>query len=151
MGIRNKLSGLFGGSDDHNDSATGGREQNGGRTSKDAVRVDALGTVVSLDSVARKVAMFLGVPPELAGSAGGALMGGDAAASFYGQRVEQALWDEVEEIRAHDPAFDIRRFAAEASTAFLRIQRAFADRDVRAARQVLATPLWEQARFQIDF
>ena len=92
--------------------------------------------------------MFLGVPQELSSAAGGSLMGD--ASSFYAQRVEQALWDEVGEITAHDAMFDIRTFADETSTAFLKLQRAFAAQDADAARKVLATPLWEQARHQIE-
>ena len=136
MGIRNRIAGLIG--------------TKAESTTSPSVRVDTLGTTVSTQSAARAVAMFLGVPPELAGSVGGALMGGDAAVSFYAPRVEQALWDEVEEIRFHDPGFDIRRFADEACTAFLKVQRSFAEQDAGAARNVLATPLWEQARHQIE-
>ena len=66
------------------------------------------------------------------------------------KRVEQALWDEVGEITAHDAMLDIRIFADETSTAFLKLQRAFAAQDADAARKVLATPLWEQARHQIE-
>ena len=113
-----------------------------------ARRVDALGTTVSTVSLGRTVAMFLGVPQELSSAAGGSLMGD--ASNFYTQRVEQALWDEVGEIAAHDPVFDIRTFADETSTAFLKLQRAFAAQDAGAARKVLAMPLWEQARHQIE-
>ncbi len=134
MGIRDRIAGLMG--------ATAASEV--------AVRVDTLGTKVSTQSAAQAVAMFLGVPPELAGSVGGALMGGDAAASFYTPRVERALWDEVKEIQSHDPGFDIRRFADEACTAFVKVQRSFTEQDAGAARHVLATPLWEQARHQIE-
>lgn len=113
-----------------------------------AQRVDTLATTVSMVSLGRTVAMFLGVPQELSSAAGGSLMGD--ASSFYAQRVEQALWDEVGEITAHDAMFDIRTFADETSTAFLKLQRAFAAQDAGAARKVLATPLWEQARHQIE-
>ena len=77
--------------------------------------------------------MFLGVPQELSSAAGGSLMGD--ASSFYAQRVEQALWDEVGEITAHDAMFDIRTFADETSTAFLKLQRAFAAQDGRCGPQ----------------
>ena len=120
-----------------------------GRPSADpSIRVDSLGTVVSSASLGRAVAMFLGAPPELSSTIGGALMGD--ASSFYVPRIEQALWEEVAEITAHDPAFDIRRFADSTTTAFLKLQRSFAAQDAGAARGILATPLWEQARMQIE-
>ena len=66
------------------------------------------------------------------------------------RRGERDLRAEVDEIRNRDPLFDIRRLADDAAAAFLRVQRAFAAQDAAAARSVLATALWEQARFQIE-
>ncbi len=108
---------------------------------------DALGNQINQTAPAAPVAMYL---PQFSDPSTGALLGGVDPQSFYLQRVGGALWGEVEEIKTHDPAFDIRVFADQATTAFLTVQRAFAEQDAGAARRVLTGPLWEQARTQIE-
>jgi hypothetical protein len=56
----------------------------------------------------------------------------------------------LDEIRAHDPAFDPNTFVQQVNKAFFVIQQAWVERKPDLSRRVMADAIWQQHRFQIQ-
>jgi len=56
----------------------------------------------------------------------------------------------LEEIRAHDPGFDLEQFTQQVQRSFFIVQEAWSERRPEMSRQVMADSLWQQHRDQIQ-
>jgi predicted lipid-binding transport protein (Tim44 family) len=83
-----------------------------------------------------------------AGSAYSGAMLGNAGAAAVTTRAD--VENGLNEIRAHDPAFNEDDMLSDVNRAFFTIQQAWTERKPELSRQVMHDGIWQQHKFQID-
>ena len=87
------------------------------------------------------------------GSGGPHLPGGSLGAGFaqVGRSADRAELDRgLAAIKGHDPQFDLDAFRVGAQRVFFAVQQAWTTREPGISRQVMAEPLWQAHRTQIE-
>jgi predicted lipid-binding transport protein (Tim44 family) len=87
----------------------------------------------------------IGVPERFRGQT---LDGSDAGAA--GAMGETSVQTGLDQIRAHDPAFDDAAFLSQTQKAFFVVEQAWTDLKPDMSRRVMADALWQQHRVQIE-